>query len=81
MTQFATMDALVGLRLRVTQNHNDNDNDNDNDKLHITTGYACGIDTYGCLQLRQDNGKLIALLLVVLTLLMILKRHIQRALI
>ena len=53
MTQFATMDALVGLRLRVTQNHND--------KLHITTGYACGIDTYGCLQLRQDNGKLIAL--------------------
>ncbi|WP_201556764.1 biotin--[acetyl-CoA-carboxylase] ligase [Psychrobacter sp. 72-O-c] len=53
MTQFVTMDALVGLRLRVTQNHND--------KRHVTTGYACGIDTHGCLQLRQDNGKLIAL--------------------
>ena len=53
MTQFATMDALAGLRLSVTQNHND--------KLHITTGYTCGIDTHGCLQLRQDNGSISAL--------------------
>ncbi|MEC5209939.1 BirA family biotin operon repressor/biotin-[acetyl-CoA-carboxylase] ligase [Psychrobacter sp. PL15] len=53
MTQFAAMDALTGLRLQVSQNHND--------QLHITTGYACGIDTHGCLQLRQDNGKLSAL--------------------
>lgn len=53
MTQFATMDALARLRLRVTQNHND--------KHHITTGYACGIDTHGCLQLRQDNGSISAL--------------------
>ncbi|TXD97090.1 biotin--[acetyl-CoA-carboxylase] ligase [Psychrobacter frigidicola] len=53
MQQFDSMDALSGLRLRVTQNHNG--------EPHITTGYACGIDTHGCLQLRQDNGKLAAL--------------------
>ena len=53
MQQFATMDALAGLHLRVTQNHNS--------KSHIITGHACGIDTNGCLQLRQDNGKISAL--------------------
>ncbi|WP_201616566.1 biotin--[acetyl-CoA-carboxylase] ligase [Psychrobacter urativorans] len=53
MQQFDAMDALSGLRLRVTQNHNGEPN--------ITTGYAFGIDTHGCLQLRQDNGKLAAL--------------------
>ena len=53
LRQFATMDALAGLRLRVTQNHQG--------ELQIIEGHACGIDTQGCLQLRQDNGKLAAL--------------------
>lgn len=53
LQQFAVMDALAGLRLRVTQNHNG--------EPHIINGHACGIDTQGCLQLRQDNGKLAAL--------------------
>ncbi|WP_350561401.1 biotin--[acetyl-CoA-carboxylase] ligase [Psychrobacter sp. CAL346-MNA-CIBAN-0220] len=53
MQKFMALDALTGLRLRVTQNHNGSP--------HIITGYACGIDTHGCLQLRQDNGKISAL--------------------
>lgn len=53
LRQFAAMDALSGLRLQVSQDHNG--------KSHIVTGDACGIDTNGCLQLRQDNGKLAAL--------------------
>ena len=53
LTQFDSMDALAGLRLRVIQEHNDH-----SDTL---TGYACGIDTQGCLQLRQDDGKICAL--------------------
>ncbi len=53
MTQFATTDALAGLQLRVTQNYND--------EVQVINGHACGIDGHGCLQLRQDNGKLSAL--------------------
>lgn len=53
LTQFDSMDALTGLRLRVTQEHND--------KTDSVNGYACGIDTHGCLQLRQDNGNISAL--------------------
>ncbi|AMN48821.1 biotin--[acetyl-CoA-carboxylase] ligase [Psychrobacter sp. P2G3] len=53
LQEFATMDALAGLRLRVTQDHDDNS--------HVITGDACSIDTNGCLQLRQDNGKISAL--------------------
>ena len=52
LKQFDSMDALAGLRLRVTQ---------DNDEAGQMIGHACGIDTYGCLQLRQDNGKISAL--------------------
>ena len=52
LKQFDSIDALAGLRLRVTQ---------DNDEASQMTGYACGIDTHGCLQLRQDNGKISAL--------------------
>ena len=51
--EFATLDALAGLRLQVTQDHYD--------KAHVVTGDACNIDTNGCLQLRQDNGKISAL--------------------
>ena len=51
--EFATLDALAGLRLQVTQDHDD--------KAHVVTGDACNIDTNGCLQLRQDNGKISAL--------------------
>lgn len=53
LKQFDSMDALAGLRLRVTQEHNG--------KTDSITGYACGIDTHGCLQLRQDNGNISAL--------------------
>ena len=53
LQEFATMDALAGLRLRVSQDHADN--------LHVITGDACSIDTNGCLQLREDNGKISAL--------------------
>ena len=53
LKQFDSMDALAGLRLQVTQEHND--------KTDSITGYACGLDTHGCLQLRQDNGKISAL--------------------
>ncbi|MGM8897187.1 MULTISPECIES: biotin--[acetyl-CoA-carboxylase] ligase [unclassified Psychrobacter] len=53
LQEFATMDALAGLRLRVTQDHDD--------KAHVVTGHACSIDTNGCLQLREDNGKISAL--------------------
>jgi BirA family biotin operon repressor/biotin-[acetyl-CoA-carboxylase] ligase len=53
MQQFDTLDALAGLRLQVTQNHNGNP--------QLISGYACGIDTHGCLQLHQDNGKISAL--------------------
>ncbi len=52
LKQFDSMDALAGLRLRVTQ---------DNNEAQTVTGHACGIDTHGCLQLRQDNGKISAL--------------------
>ncbi len=53
LQEFATLDALAGLRLQVTQDHDD--------KAHVVTGDACSIDTNGCLQLRQDNGKISAL--------------------
>lgn len=53
LKQFDSMDALAGLRLRVTQEHNG--------KTDSITGYAFGIDTHGCLQLRQDNGNISAL--------------------
>ncbi|MGP9513247.1 biotin--[acetyl-CoA-carboxylase] ligase [Psychrobacter sp. AOP5-GZ1-6] len=53
LKQFDSMDALRELRLRVTQEHNGQTN--------ILTGYACGIDTHGCLQLRQDSGNISAL--------------------
>ena len=53
LQEFATMDALAGLRLRVSQDHDD--------KAHVITGDACSIDTNGCLQLREDNGKISAL--------------------
>jgi len=50
LEQFAMMDALSGLRLRVTQDYNNEEK--------VVTGTACGIDTHGCLQLRQDSGKI-----------------------
>ena len=53
MQVFNQLDALAGLRLQVSQNHNG--------QMQITTGQAHGIDTNGCLQLRQDNGKLATL--------------------
>lgn len=53
LEQFNSMDALAGLRLRVHQDHSND--------AQIVTGVACGIDTHGCLQLRQDNGKISAL--------------------
>lgn len=53
LTQFDSMDALSGLRLQVTQEHNG--------KTDSVIGYACGIDSHGCLQLRQDNGNISAL--------------------
>ena len=53
LKQFDSMDSLAGLRLRVTQDHNNEE--------QTVTGSACGIDTHGCLQLRQDNGKISAL--------------------
>ncbi|SJN44597.1 Biotin operon repressor / Biotin-protein ligase [Psychrobacter sp. JB385] len=53
LEQFSSMDALAGLRLRVTQDHGNAE--------QTVTGFACGIDTHGCLQLRQDDGKISAL--------------------
>ena len=53
LAQFDAMDALAGLRLRVTQDYNGN--------VETLTGYACGLDTHGCLQLREYNGKISAL--------------------
>ncbi|MGP9545079.1 biotin--[acetyl-CoA-carboxylase] ligase [Psychrobacter sp. AOP7-B1-25] len=50
LEQFAMIDALSGLRLRVTQDYSN--------QQKVVTGIACGIDTHGCLQLRQDNGKI-----------------------
>lgn len=50
LQQFNSMDALAGLRLRITQEHHG--------QPESITGYACGIDTNGCLQLRQDNGNI-----------------------
>ena len=50
LEQFATMDALSGLCLRVTQDYNNEEK--------VVTGIACGVDTHGCLQLRQDSGKI-----------------------
>lgn len=53
LQQYDAMDALAGRRLRITQDHNG--------QTEILTGYACGIDTHGCLQLRQDNSNISAL--------------------
>ena len=53
LKQFDSMDALAELRLQVTQEHNG--------QSDMLTGHACGIDTHGCLQLRQDNGNISAL--------------------
>ncbi|MBI0426099.1 biotin--[acetyl-CoA-carboxylase] ligase [Psychrobacter sp. NG27] len=50
LAQFAAMDALAGLRLRVTQHYNN--------KEHVVIGHAYGVDTHGCLQLRLDNGNI-----------------------
>ncbi|GAF52014.1 LOW QUALITY PROTEIN: biotin operon repressor [Psychrobacter sp. JCM 18900] len=50
LEQFAMMDALSGLHLRVTQDYNNEEK--------VVTGIACGVDTHGCLQLRQDSGKI-----------------------
>lgn len=50
LQQFDAMDALAGLRLRVSQEYSED--------ADIITGHACGINEQGCLQLRQDNGKL-----------------------
>ena len=41
LQQFASMDALSGLRLRVTQEHKSENN--------TLMGQACGVDTHGCL--------------------------------
>lgn len=51
--QFEQHDALKNLRIRITQNLNN--------KEHVIEGLACGIDTNGCLQLKQDNGNISAL--------------------
>ena len=56
MQQFKCVDALSGLRVQVSQNHKNNHGTSE-----VITGHACGIDTNGCLQLRQDNGKLATL--------------------
>ena len=53
MQDFNQLDALAGQHLQVTQNHNG--------EVQIVTGFADGIDTQGCLQLRQDGGKLAAI--------------------
>lgn len=53
MQQFQQRDALDGLRLQVTQHHHQPNT--------VITGTACGIDTNGCLQLKQDNGNISAL--------------------
>ena len=53
MQAFNRLDALAGLHLQVSQNHNG--------ETQIISGQASGIDTNGCLQLRQDNGKLATL--------------------
>lgn len=53
LQEFGLMDALSGHYLRVTQNHQ-------GESQHIY-GVATGIDTNGCLQLRQDNGNICAL--------------------
>ncbi|WP_367104586.1 biotin--[acetyl-CoA-carboxylase] ligase [uncultured Psychrobacter sp.] len=50
LRQFATLDALAGWDLRITQTHNDS--------FEVQEGKSCGIDTNGCLQLQQDNGKI-----------------------
>ena len=50
LQQFDSMDALAGLRLRVSQEYSED--------TDVITGHACGINEQGCLQLRQDNGKL-----------------------
>ena len=53
MQAFNRLDALAGLLIQVSQNHNG--------ETQIISGQASGIDTNGCLQLRQDNGKLATL--------------------
>ena len=53
LAQFDAMDALAGLRLRVTKKKKKT--------IETLTGYACGLDTHGCLQLREYNGKISAL--------------------
>ena len=50
LQHFASMDALAGRPLRVTQQIKDD--------LQIVEGSACGIDTHGCLQLRTTTGTL-----------------------
>ncbi len=67
--QFNQVDALAGLIIKVTQTpynqssnqYNYQTNTQTHDRDHIITGQACGIDTNGCLQLQQDNGKICAL--------------------
>ncbi|WP_435979888.1 biotin--[acetyl-CoA-carboxylase] ligase [Psychrobacter sp. DM4] len=48
--QFEAVDALVGLKVCVTQTRHDQD--------YRIVGHACGIDTDGCLQLRQDDASI-----------------------
>ena len=53
LQEFDDLDAMAGMRLRVTQPHSDDAN--------AIIGQAYGIDANGCLQLKQDNGKICAL--------------------
>lgn len=53
LQEFAQREALDGHYLRVTQEYQG--------KPVILSGHAAGIDTNGCLQLRQDNGSICAL--------------------
>ncbi len=48
--QFDAVDALVGLKVCVMQTRHDQD--------YRIVGHACGIDTDGCLQLRQDDASI-----------------------
>lgn len=53
LQQFAAMDALAGRALRITQQLKE--------ETHVRTGEACGIDTHGCLQMREADGTVHAL--------------------
>nr|WP_317200193.1 biotin--[acetyl-CoA-carboxylase] ligase [uncultured Psychrobacter sp.] len=48
--QFEAVDALADLKVCVTQTHRAQE--------HKIIGHACGIDSNGCLQLRQDDASI-----------------------